>query len=92
MKHISGFTCMRKQHIPELNTQARIFRHSKTGAESILSLDAFTPPIHGGCLEVAPQLLAGRSRGDNGPDRCPFRALGQALAKRDFAGSPVRIR
>ncbi len=38
MMHTSGFTCVRKQHIPELNTQARIFRHIKTGAE-VLSLE-----------------------------------------------------
>ena len=32
-----GFSLIRQQHIPELNTEARLFRHVKTGAE-LLSL------------------------------------------------------
>lgn len=33
-----GFTLLREQEIPELNTKARLFRHVKTGAE-LLSLE-----------------------------------------------------
>jgi len=37
MKETYGFELVREQHIPELNTQARLFRHLETGAE-LLSL------------------------------------------------------
>jgi Zn-dependent M16 (insulinase) family peptidase len=37
MKDTYGFDLVREQHIPELNAQARLFRHRETGAE-LLSL------------------------------------------------------
>lgn len=33
--HKHGFTLVRDQHIPEINTRARIWRHDRTGAELI---------------------------------------------------------
>ncbi len=38
MTVLNGFELLREQYIPELNTQARLFRHVKTGAE-LLSLE-----------------------------------------------------
>ncbi len=38
MTHIHGFELIREQHIPELNTHGRLYRHLQTGAE-LLSLE-----------------------------------------------------
>jgi presequence protease len=38
MTEIYGFTLLKEQEIPELNTRARLFRHNQTGAE-LLSLE-----------------------------------------------------